>query len=143
MAFTKETSAGYLLNHLSRLFARDLQAGIKPLGLSTGVFPALLALWDRDGRTQKELVAELGIEQATMANTLSRMERDGLITRRGDQADGRVQRVWLTPHARGLRDPATQAAQQVNLRALAGLSPKERTQFLALMQRVLHEMSAD
>lgn len=134
MDFSKDTSAGYLLNHLSRLFARDLQQAIGPLGLTPGVFPALLALWEQDGRTQKNLVEELDIEQATMANTLSRMERDGLIVRKPDQADGRRQLIWLTDHARALRHPATQAAMQVNAQALAHLSEAQREALLSLLQ---------
>ena len=90
MSFVKNDSAGYLINHMARLFAQELTARIKPLGLTTGTFPALLELWDQDGLTQKQLVTRLGIEQATMANTLNRMERDGLVTRRKDPKDGRA-----------------------------------------------------
>lgn len=137
MQFTKDQSAGYLVNHMARLFARGLAARIRPLGVSIGTFPALLELWEEDGLTQKQLVERLDIEQATMANTLARMERDGLIRRLRDDADGRVQRVWLTEHARALRIPAIEAALAENAEALAGLSEDERRQFIALMRRVI------
>ena len=104
MEFSKARSAGYLINHIARIFARGLTERIRPLGLTTGTFPALLELWETDGLTQKQLVERLDIEQATMANTLARMERDGLILRKKDLSDGRVQRIWLTEQARGLRD---------------------------------------
>lgn len=103
MSFAKDQSAGYLANHMARVFAKGLAARIKPLGLTTGTFPALLELWDTDGLTQKQLVDRLDIEQATMANTLARMERDGLVVRKKDTNDGRVQRIWLTDRARALR----------------------------------------
>lgn len=137
MEFLKDQSAGYLANHMARLFARGLTARIKPLGLTIGTFPALLELWDKDGLTQKDLVVRLDIEQATMANTLARMERDGLIVRRKDVSDGRVQRVWLTDHARHLRKPAIEAAKAENAAALSGLSEAEQSLFVALMQRVI------
>ncbi|WP_324754108.1 MarR family winged helix-turn-helix transcriptional regulator [Roseovarius sp. Pro17] len=137
MEFTKEQSAGYLANHLARQFARGLTARIKPLGLTTGTFPALLELWERDGLTQKDLVERLDIEQATMANTLARMERDGLIRRERDDNDGRVQRIWLTDHARALRIPAIKAAMAENVAALAALSQSEQRQFIDLMQRII------
>lgn len=88
MQFTKTQSAGYLINHIARVFARGLAARIRPLGLTTGTFPALLALWETDGLTQKQLVERLDIEQATMANTLARMERDGLICAKRMKATG-------------------------------------------------------
>lgn len=137
MTFKKNDSAGYLINHLSRLFARQLQAAIKPMGLSTGVFPALLELWEKDGLTQRDLVQRLDIEQATMANTLSRMERDGLIRRQADPNDGRVQQVWLTPKARALEPEAKAAARHINETALGVLSADEQALFIDLMRKVL------
>ena len=137
MEFMKDQSAGYLANHMARIFARGLTARIKPLGLTTGTFPALLELWETDGLTQKQLVERLGIEQATMAKTLARMERDGLIRRAQDETDGRVQRVWLTDRACGLREPALKAAMEENTEALAELSENEQHQFILLMQKVI------
>ena len=137
MEFSKTRSAGYLINHIARIFARGLTERIRPLGLTTGTFPALLELWETDGLTQKQLVERLDIEQATMANTLARMERDGLILRKKDLSDGRVQRIWLTEQARGLRDPAITAAIEENAFELAGLSADERAQFSTLMQKII------
>ncbi len=137
MTFTKNQSAGYLINHVARIFARGLTARIKPLRLTTGTFPTLLELWETDGLTQKKLVERLDIEQATIANTLARMERDGLILRAKDASDGRMQRVWLTEKARGLRGPAIAAAIAENATELAGLSTDERAQFIALMQKII------
>ena len=137
MDFVKEESAGYLINHLARIFAHGLTQEIRPLGLTTGTFPALLELWAQDGLTQKQLVERLAIEQATMANTLNRMERDGLVTRKKDPKDRRVQRVWLTDHARGLQGQAVAAAHDVNAAALAPLSEAEQAQLLDLMRRII------
>tara|TARA_R110002049_G_scaffold99343_1_gene242143 strand:- start:451 stop:888 length:438 start_codon:yes stop_codon:yes gene_type:complete len=137
MDFLKNQSAGYLANHLARIFARGLTARIKPLGLTTGTFPALLELWESDGLTQKQLVERLDIEQATMANTLARMERDGLIIRKKDANDGRVQRICLTERGRDLRDPAIEAAMAENLETLSCLSEQERREFVTTMQKII------
>lgn len=137
MSFTRTTSPGYLTNHLARLFAQELQARIRPLGLSTGTFPIMLQLWEKDGRSQRELVEALGIEQATVANSLNRMERDGLIARRPDDHDGRIKRTWLTERGRSLHAPAVAAAEAVNEDALAGLSPHERADLVRLMTKAI------
>lgn len=142
MTFNKDNSAGYLINHMARIFAQGLAARIRPLGLTIGTFPALLELWQGDGLSQKQLVVRLGIEQATMANTLNRMERDGLITRRKDPEDGRSQQVWLTDQARALRDPAIAAAEGVNRDLLSALTPDEAGQLLALMRKVIQAEQA-
>lgn len=137
MAFSMRTSSGYLINHVARIFAAGLQRRIKPLGLSTGVFPIMLQLWEKDGLTQKELVNRLGIEQATVANTLARMERDGLIQRRSDDHDGRIKRNWLTERGGGLHGPAIAAAAAQNDDGLDGLTDQERAEFVRLMQKII------
>jgi DNA-binding MarR family transcriptional regulator len=137
MAFDKTRSAGFLANHMARLFAKGLQQNIKPLGLAPAQFMTLLALWEEDGLTQRELVERLDVEQATMANTLTRMERDRLIERRAHPEDGRSQSIHLTPKAVALRGPATDAARAVNGEALGGLSEEERRTFLDLTRRVI------
>lgn len=130
-------SPGYLTNHLARLFAAGLQRRIKPLGLSTGTFPIMLQLWERDGLTQREIVERLGIEQATVGNTLARMERDGLIDRRSDEEDGRLRRTWLTERGQGLREQAVQAAMDENAAALAALLPEDRAELVRLLSKAI------
>lgn len=142
MTLSPDASPGYLVNHLARLFAAGLQKRIRPLGLSTGVFPIMLHLWENDGLTQRELVQRVGIEQATMANTLARMERDGLVHRRPDPTDGRVKRTWLTDLGRSLNEAAIRAAREENQKVLSALSQTERTQLLALLRKAIQGLEA-
>ena len=114
MAFDKQASAGYLTNHMARLFARGLHDRIRPLGLAPAQFAVLLELWAGDGLTQKELVE-----------------------RRPLPGDRRAQTVHLTARGRALEAPATQAATATNDAALADLNLAERLQFLNLMRRVI------
>ncbi len=137
MTFEKTRSAGFLANHMARLFAKGLHERIRPLGLAPAQFMTLLELWEADGITQRDLTQRLDVEQATMANTLTRMERDGLIERRSVPEDGRSQTIHLTERAKALREPATSAARQVNQTALSGLDEDERRLFLDLLRRVI------
>ena len=141
MSFRHE-SAGFLVNHMARLFANALHARIRPLGLAPAQFMTLLELWEGDGITQRDLVRRLDVEQATMANTLARMERDGLIVRRASPSDARSQTIHLTDKALALREPAISAAMDVNAAALADLSDDDRARFLAMMREVIAALSA-
>ncbi|WP_335947640.1 MarR family transcriptional regulator [Salipiger bermudensis] len=135
--FDKSRSAGYLANHQARLFAQALAERIKPMGLAPAQYQCLLELWREDGLTQRDLVQRLDVEQATMANTLKRMERDGLIERRAHEGDARARTIHLTERARDLQGPAQAEAQAVNARATAEMSDEERTAFLDLMTRAV------
>ena len=140
MKLEKENSAGYLVNHMARLFAKALGYRIAPLGIVVGQFPILVELWLKDGVTQKELLSKIDVEQATLANTLNRMERDGLIERTKNPTDARAQLIWLTEKSKALRDNAYESAQNVNTEALQVLNSSERSQLLDYMRRIIHGM---
>jgi DNA-binding MarR family transcriptional regulator len=142
MTAFKTRSAGYLANHMARSFARALADAIRPLGLAPAQFMVLLELWREDGVTQKDLVQRLDVEQATMASTLARMERDRLIERRPAPLDARARTIHLTALARSLEDAAVGKARQINQQALAGFSDEERERMLDGMASIIAALSA-
>lgn len=126
MAQNRSDSATYLAGQLAKEFARALQVRAAKLGFSAGQLPVLIALWDEEGLTQKQLLDRVDIEQATMANTLSRMERDGLIERRAHPTDRRAQLVFLTGKARDIKDEALAAADEADQALFAGFRRFEK-----------------
>jgi MarR family transcriptional regulator for hemolysin len=130
-------SGAYLASQLAKGFARSLQQRAARLGFSPGQFPILLELWAEDGLTQKQLLARVDIEQATMANTLARMERDGLIDRRPHPSDKRAQLVFLTGKAKGMQGDAIEAAREADLALFEGFKTFERELTLEYIRRLL------
>jgi DNA-binding MarR family transcriptional regulator len=130
-------SGAYLASQLAKGFARSLQQRAARLGFSPGQFPVLLELWAEDGLTQKQLLARVDIEQATMANTLSRMERDGLIERRPHPSDKRAQLVFLTARAKSMQHDAISASQEADLALFDGFKTFERELTLEYIRRLL------
>jgi DNA-binding MarR family transcriptional regulator len=120
---------------MARMFDRELRAVLEDLGVMPGQVPVLLALYDRDGRTQAELARALSVEQPTMASTLHRMERAGLVRRVPDESDARRARVELTERACELEQPVIDAARGVNRRAVRGLSAEQRTALYRAVDR--------
>ena len=139
MSLPREQSVGYLVNHLGRQFAVLLANRLKPLGLAPAQHAVLLALWQEDGLSQRELVNILEIRQATAANTLDRMERDGLITREVHPDDARSKRICRTAKARALENEVTGIARDINANALAALDEHERGQFLEMLKRLIEQ----
>ncbi|RED46125.1 MarR family winged helix-turn-helix transcriptional regulator [Aestuariispira insulae] len=133
----RRESFGYQVNHLGRLFARALDRKIQPLGVSTGQMPTLLALFEQDGLSQKELIARVQVEQPTLANTLNRMERDGLVQRESDDQDKRSSRFFLTEKARDIQSPLIASARAINALAVTGFAEQEQQQLLDLLTRMI------
>lgn len=141
--FKRSQSYGYLINHLARLFIRALERRIEPFGLTAGQFPALLMLWERPGITQAEMARLTAVEQPTMANTLKRMERDGLIERRADPEDGRRTLVYPTPRAVAMKDDVLACAMEVNAVAAGSFGEDERAEALRLLARMIGNLERD
>ena len=139
--FKRTQSVGHLVNWASRLFARNLNRQIKPLGVSAGQLPVLLALSEVGGLSQKQIVQRSAIEQSTMAATIARMEKGGLIARSPDPADRRASRFDLTAQGRGVLDSLYAALTAGNEEALSGFSDTEIAQCLGFLQRVIANLT--
>lgn len=126
MAHDHSDSATFLATQLARGFTRALQGKASRLGFSPGQFPILLELWEEEGLTQRQLLDRVDVEQATIANTLSRMQRDGLIERRAHPSDKRAQQIFLTDKARAMRAEALIAAEEAEQAVFAGFRRFEK-----------------
>lgn len=127
-------SAVYLSGLLAKGFSRSLQQKLSALGVSPGQFPILVTLWNEDGITQRELVERLEIEQATIANTLSRMVRDGLVDRKPHPKDKRAQLLFLTDRAKSLEADAMKAATEADEALFSGFRRFERELLMEYMR---------
>ncbi len=139
MAFDRSNSATYLASQLAKGFARSLQQRAATLGFSPGQFPVLVELWQEDGLTQKQILDRLDVEQATLANTLSRMERDGLIGRTPHPSDRRAQIISLTERGRVLEREAINAAAEAENALLGSFRSFERQLMLEYMRMVVEK----
>jgi len=137
MDIDRSDSAGYMTNWAARLFARAIDRRLKPLGIASGQLPVFFTLGAGAALTQKALAEIASIEQPTMAATLARMERDGLISRRADPKDGRSALVALTPAAFDKARQVRAAVDEVNAIALGPLDPAERDAFKHMLARVV------
>lgn len=143
MRFRRQESAGYMTNRAARLFARAIDERLGALGLSSGHMPVLLTLADGSERSQKDLAAAAAVEQPTMAATLARMQRDGLVTRRRDPDDGRASLFALTAQIRARVGQVIAAAIEVNDRALAPLSADERRLYMDMLARIVAALDGE
>jgi MarR family transcriptional regulator, transcriptional regulator for hemolysin len=128
---------GHLISLAARGFARLSEARLKPLGFGLGHVPVLVALRDGHVGSQRDLARFARIEQPSMAQMLARMERDGLVQRVPDPADGRSSRVSLTDRARACLPDACVALLRGNREALDGFTDAEGAQLAALLTRLI------
>lgn len=142
LTFDRFASLGYMTNLVGRLLIRKIDGHLSPLGLSVGYLPVFFELASGQALTQRDLAASAQVEQPTMAATLSRMERDGLIERRANPDDGRSALITLSDTGREKLAGVHAATNAVNATALEPLSDDERRLLMSLLQRVADTLSS-
>lgn len=69
---------------------------IMKYGIYPGQVPVLMLLSRKEGLSQIEISKELNIKPSTVAVSMKRMEKSGLIIRKADEKDQRIQRIYVT-----------------------------------------------
>ena len=131
------STPGHLISLAARGFARLSEARLRPLGFGVGHLPVLVALRDGRASTQRDLARFARIEQPPMAQMLARMERDRLIQRAPDPADGRSSRITLTEVARARLPDAITVLLRGNHEVLRGFTDEEARLLVALLTRLI------
>lgn len=87
-----------------------------------GHWTFLRILWQRDGLTQRELSAEAGVTEPSTFAAMRAMEKQGYVKRR--QAPGNRKNVYvhLTAKGRALQRKLVPLAEEVNRRAVRGVT---------------------
>ncbi len=134
--FDSETSVGYLLRDTYRAFTKILQSRISAHGVTIGQWYFLRVLWDEDGLTQRELSQRVGMMEPTTVTALNGMEKRGYVKRVRNVDDKRKVNIYLTEKGKALRNVLLPHAIDVNIRAVAGVSPDD----VEVVRRALHAM---
>src|SRR5882757_3030152 len=137
----RERILGLAVNTLGRNITWSLAQRTSRYGVFPGVNPVVAWLMQLSESTQSELSRLVGIEQPTMAVTLKRMERDGLISRSPDPTHGRRTTVKLTANGRKLSQLMSDAAREVEKLATRGLSKKEVDDFFRIAGLMTHNLN--
>jgi MarR family transcriptional regulator for hemolysin len=131
-----ESTASFWINVASRALLRHFDAHLRPFGFAMSHLPVLRALLDGRARSQTELAHAARVEQPTMAETLARMVRDGVVQREPNPDDRRGTLISITRQSRARLAKAKAALMEAERQAMAGISDEEQAVLRVLLQRV-------
>ena len=97
----------------------------------------LLALAQRPGASQNELVADTGIDKSTLKEMLGRMVARGWVIRARDAKDSRAWTLGIAEAGRALLEQLLPRVAAAQVDILAPLTPEERPVFLACLRKVI------
>jgi len=128
----------YLLGQANHAVYKDFEVRVRAAGLSSTEWRVLATLSDGDGLTIGELAGDVLAQQPTLTKLVDRMERAGLVERRGDESDGRRTRVFETARGRTLVAPLLAQAKAHERATLAAFPAKD----VAALKVILRTLGA-
>jgi DNA-binding MarR family transcriptional regulator len=117
---------------------------LKDIGLTYTQYITMLALWEKDRVSVKELGSRLYLDSGTLTPLLKKLEKMGLITRARDKMDERSVVIALTGQGAAMQERAKEIPVQLYCRT--GISIEEadglRRQLTEAMSRLQGSMAA-
>jgi DNA-binding MarR family transcriptional regulator len=108
---------------------------LDPLGLTHPQYLVMLALWQHEPLTVRDLAEMLSLESATLSPLLKRLEAIGYLSRSRDPYDERALHLELTPEGRKVRHRALEIPPAIMARL--GMSVEELREFHARLTDVI------
>lgn len=106
------------------------------IGMFNGHPHMLFHLGRQPGMTQKELAQKLEISPASVAISVRRLEAAGLVRREGDEKDGRITHLYLTPAGQELDAACAHGRDFLIDTTYRGLSEEELDTLYALLGKM-------
>jgi DNA-binding MarR family transcriptional regulator len=127
-------------HHLSgRIFARILKKhGISEFNPSLGRI--IFTLWKEDGITQTQLAERTKLDKSGLALSLGKLESSGLIIRKKDKKDSRVQKVHLSGQSRKMRISYRNASDEMLSLFFGDIPSREIAQFERTLRKIIENL---
>lgn len=104
----------FLLGKAYQRVSRMSRDALAPYGVTPVQYAALCVLWERDGLSCADLGQRLMLDSATMTGIVDRLETAGLVQRRPDPGDRRINRIHGTETCGAMRPKLDAAMDEVN-----------------------------
>jgi MarR family transcriptional regulator, transcriptional regulator for hemolysin len=121
-----ENSPGALLFLASKSQERLAEVEMKKqLGLTPAHWKIILALSMNNGLTQKEIADRIYVDGSTLVPIIDKMEENGLVERKSDSKDRRINRIFLTKKSESTVDSIVETVLQLRKIIYHGISEND------------------
>lgn len=137
-----ETSVGFVVNSTAKAFQKALDAELRQkVSVTIYQWRVVVTLIQYPGLTQKEIAERVGVEGSTLVPVIDKMEAEGLLKRKTDSKDRRVNRIYLTSKADLLWDSMLQCALQIRKVSANGIPEEDLQTAVRTMKRISKNLS--
>ena len=120
---------------------RRYQPSLEPLDLTYTQYLVMMALWEYEEQTVKELGQRLWLDSGTLTPVLKKLEAKGYVSRRRSESDERSVVIAVTEQGRALCDRAARVPFEIG--SCVKLSAREAMELHTLLYRMLAGMEEE
>ena len=129
-------SIGRKLSHISKSIQWIVRQELEPFGIGSGQHCFLMIAGNMPGITQNEISVRSGIDKATAAKGVFKLEKLGYLKRICDSNDKRVRRLYLTEKGKGVIPEIRKCLNHVTEICSDNLSPEEIDYLFKLLDKI-------
>lgn len=137
------TEFSKLLMHLNVLHKYAIHTKSSEIGVYYGQPPILRYLREHGECSQTEIARALNVSAASMAVSIKRMQKAGLLEKKTDDSDMRYNRIKLTPLGIEKEKQCLDIFDGVSERMIDGFTEKEKQTLKDYFERMTANLSAD
>ncbi len=130
----------FALHAPSRAVVGAYTERLATLGLTYTQYLTLLAIWENDGSTVKELGQALDLDSGTLSPVLKKLHSEGLIRKERSPDDERLVFVFVTEAGKELEGKTGKVRAEVE--ALTGLDDEEFSQLRTMLHTLRERLTA-
>jgi MarR family transcriptional regulator, lower aerobic nicotinate degradation pathway regulator len=128
---------GFLIRRLHQIHLALFAEACGTFGVTPVQYSILTVASAHPGLDQAALAIEVGVDRATVADVLARLERRGLVRWRREANEAKLKLVHTTVAGRRLLSRMDRHAQQAHERTIAPLPPADRAAFIDALVRLV------
>lgn len=139
-----EGNLGHWVKRLNIAMTQNVNRILQPYGLTHSQWQVLyyVANTDNEITTQKDLLAKLYLESATLTKLVDTLVRKGWLTREENTIDRRVNTLKLTSAGKRNWQKLPDPIQQGRAVLLKGIDPKDVEQARRVLERAFNNLKA-
>ena len=133
-----DVAFGYLILRTARLVRLQFLNVLRKVGvdITPEQWLILNRLWENEGQSQVDLSDRIFKDRPNITRILDNMEKNGLIYRKEDKSDRRVNRVYLTPEGKGLEDKLWDITLNLRRFAYKGLTDQDLKEVRRILEQI-------
>ena len=141
--FDLDSSLNHSIAHTATLLRRQLFFLFKENGvdITPDQWVILYYLWKQDGLSLGELANKTFKDNANITRMVNRMEQQNLVRKENDEKDRRYYSVYLTQHAKNIKDKVYESILKSTSIASTGLTDEEQKTFLRLLKSIIDNLN--